>query len=270
MQAADIDDIVQEVAIRALRDLERFTSSEHMIRWCCRVAINLHIDVTRKGRKLSAEPLQDTPARHDVAEAVEDKLVLDAVLAHVAGLSADDQRLLLDRGQGDTRKESVRLAVRRHRLRARLAAMVEGTIAGIAVLRRVFRSDSAPARVALLAIPVAAVVVAAPLMLWPRPTQSGSPSSARNASVDLRTRSRAAPAAHLALSHPTDGSGAGGSVTNRPIVEVGRPGMSVAVRHTTHEANYPTFCASGYVNLCVDRPGPEIPKPKLPPLPLVP
>ena len=37
LQGADVDDLAQEVAIRALRDRGRFGSHEHFVRWCCRV-----------------------------------------------------------------------------------------------------------------------------------------------------------------------------------------------------------------------------------------
>ncbi|MBV9932880.1 MAG: sigma-70 family RNA polymerase sigma factor, partial [Actinobacteria bacterium] len=160
VQDADVDDIAQEVAIRALRQLDRFASEEHLVRWCCRVAINAHIDTVRRGRRLVSEPEFEAVAPLNVAETVEGRLALDAALAEVAGLSPEDRALLLNPPVAEDRKEAVRLAVRRHRLRARLANMLEGVLAGIPVLRRL-KADSLPVRAAMVAVPVAAAVLTA-------------------------------------------------------------------------------------------------------------
>jgi hypothetical protein len=272
VQAADIDDIVQDLAIRALRDPQRFTSTEHMVRWCCRVAINLHIDLTRRRRKLSPEPLEDTAAHHDVAAAVEGRLALDAVLMQMAGLSADDRRLLLHPTQADSRKEAVRLAVRRHRLRTRLAALLEGTLAGVAILRRALRRESGPARVLLVAVPVVAVLVTVPLVLRPRAGAGTPKATARNAVLDTGTRGE-----RSVMSRPDAAPRVAGvgtvvaiPVQRRQLLGLGSHGMSVDVSQVKHPDEDPTFCAWGYVNLCVDRPGPSLPEPKLPLLPLAP
>lgn len=275
VQAADVDDIVQEVAIRALRQLDRFTSDEHMVRWCCRVAINAHIDVVRRGRRLSGEPVAETAAALNVAETVEGRLALDAALVQVAGLSAEDRALLLDPPTPDTRKEAVRLAVRRHRLRARIAAALEGVLAGVPWLRRVAHSDSLPVRATMAAVPVVAVLSVLPLV-------TGTWSSGRS-HADRRTENTARQSRSTSIGGTTPASGAASATrelrqiddatspaSSRTIIEVHGAGTTVGARQdTVPDDDAKTICLSGYVNLCVDRPGPTIPLPPLP-LPAVP
>src|SRR5438105_4440743 len=148
VQAADVDDIVQEVAIRALRNRDRFASEEHLVRWCCRVAINLHIDAVRRARRLGPPVAGDTPGPHDTARDAERRIALDQLASSIAELSLEEQQLLFDTTPAGSRRETVRLAVRRHRLRARLAAMVDGLAAAVAVVRRLPRTMSTPAKLA--------------------------------------------------------------------------------------------------------------------------
>jgi hypothetical protein len=272
VQTADIDDILQEVAIRALRDQGRFTSTEHMVRWCCRVAINLHIDVTRRGRKVSPEPLQEAATHQNVAEAVESRLALDAVFAQMAGLSPEDRRLLLYPTQADSRKEAVRLAVRRHRLRARLAALLEGTLAGLAVLRRALRNESVPSRVALVAVPVVAVLVAIPLVSHPGARHAGGVDPAARTVLEAsrwQGGSTAAGAAPRSAAARPAGLPASDAYA-RSLVVIRPAGRRVHIDEEQHPDDTPTACIYGHVNYCIDRPGPVIGAPKLPPIPLIP
>jgi hypothetical protein len=267
VQAADVDDIVQEAAIRALRQLGRFTSEEHLVRWCCRVAINAHIDTVRRGRRVVAEPSEETAGPLNVAETVEGRLALDAALAEVAGLSEEDRTLLLNPPVADNRKEAVRLAVRRHRLRARLANILEGVLAGVPGLRRL-RADSFPVRAAMVAAPVVAVLTALPFMTVP--------GSGRSAHGDQRTERAAVqsvslPAGRGATRGRSPGAaGEGLPVANAPVptyrtfVELRPAGTPVFVRRDDQPAGTPLFCAKGLVNLCVDAPGPYVPLPPAP------
>src|SRR3954471_7260583 len=124
VQAADVDDIAQDVAIRALRAGKHFESEEPLVAWCCRVGINLHVDSTRRQRRLTGE-LPDAAADSDTATTVERRLALEVLAGGIAELSEDEQRLLFELEPTESRREAVRLAVRRHRLRSRLAALVE-------------------------------------------------------------------------------------------------------------------------------------------------
>lgn len=265
VQAADVDDIAQEVAIRALRHLDRFTSDEHMVRWCCRVAINAHIDAVRRGRRLVAEPSQEAAAPLDVAETVEGRLALDAALAQVAGLSAEDRALLLDPPVADTRKEAVRLAVRRHRLRARLTNVLEGVLAGVPLLRRL-HADSFPVRAAMVAAPLVAVLTALPFIAGPGPNSPHGDPRIERAAVHSAwlPRGRAVPtsrAVGTAGEEPAAGAPPSASHT---YLELHPAAASVGVRADDAPRGTPLFCAKGYVNLCVDTPGPYVPLPPAP------
>src|SRR5207248_4746076 len=76
VQRVDAEDILQDVAVRALRQSDRFVSEDHLARWCRRVALNLHIDSVRRRRHLSPLPPPDAPAPNDTATAVERRIAL--------------------------------------------------------------------------------------------------------------------------------------------------------------------------------------------------
>ncbi|HZQ83576.1 MAG TPA: sigma-70 family RNA polymerase sigma factor [Acidimicrobiales bacterium] len=266
VQEADVDDIAQEVAIRALRQFDRFTSQEHFVRWSCRVAINAHIDTVRRGRRLVAEPDVEAAAPLNVAETVEGRLALDAALLEVAGLSPEDRALLFDPPAAVDRRDAVRLAVRRHRLRARLANLLEGMLAGVPVLRRL-RADSLPVRAAMIAVPVAAAVLTAlPFVAGsgsgPSPADRRSeqtvvrsspvPSVAAGSTTRVETQRREQP---VAVSPPP---------SSHTIIELRPGGTTLGVRRDDEPPGTPFLCLSGYLNLCVDRPGPYLPLPPLP------
>jgi DNA-directed RNA polymerase specialized sigma24 family protein len=281
VQATDVDDIGQEVAFRALRDPDRFASDEHLERWCCRVAINLHIDSTRRQRRVSGHAPPDVAGLDDTADTVEHRMTLDYLMAHIAKLSPDEQRLLLDPAPADSRREAVRLAVRRHRLRARLVASLERLTAAFPLpwLRRMVRRLPPPARVSLAAIPVVACLMIVPGWVS-RP--SAPPDST------MRPQ-RAAPAALAAPQEAIDARTAGATPTQRDqpgprpaiasrpaggappagqtVLEFNPIGPPVRVRHVQRPDDAPTFCTIGKVAVCVNRPGPVLQKPAVPPLP---
>jgi len=173
----------------------------------------------------------------------------------------------------------VRLAVRRHRLRTRLAALVEGTLAGVPIVRRLRlfrRSFSTPAKLSLAAAPI----VAAGLVLGPFTTGSPSPG--------IRD---GAPAAQLPLLTVSPGAveGSRGAGTtqpataapkpSRPINAAAHPAATTAVvdaapagipvvlrRERGVEGPQPLACTSGVVDACVARP-PGVPRHTVPTLP---
>jgi RNA polymerase sigma factor (sigma-70 family) len=266
VQAADVDDIVQEAAIRALRQLDRFMSQEHLVRWCCRVAINAHIDAVRRSRRLVAPSSEDAPAPVNVAETVEGRLALDAALAEVAGLSEEDRALLLDPPAAVDRKDAVRLAVRRHRLRARLANALEGVLAGIPVLRRL-HPDSMRVQAVAFAVPVIAALSVVPLIAGYQPWHGDGVQQGRPAlqTVARATRARPTHSARGAGSSVPASRGAVPNATSSHVyVEVAPAGTPVFVRRDDKAPGDPFVCLNGYVNHCADRPGPELPLPPLP------
>ena len=279
VQPADADDIAQEVAVRALRDPGRFRSNDHFLGWCCRVAINLHIDAVRRQRWISPRPSPDVPGGHDTAGAVEGRLALETLASELAQLSDEERDLLLVAPPGDSRIEAVRLAVRRHRLRARLAACLEGLVAVIALLRRAARGLSTPAKMALVALPVVAGVLIAPLVVPPpsapladeaRPARyAPDPLGVQERLLDVvspaRTpRAERRPNAPALTSRPA--SSLPSSSRRTSLVEVKPGGTPVKLTKDEHPDTRPAFCLFGHLSVCVDPPVQRLPEPSSPPL----
>jgi DNA-directed RNA polymerase specialized sigma24 family protein len=150
------DDIVQEVAARVLSRGIVFEDAADLMRWTVPVALNLLVDHARATKRVAVGGDVDTTVP-DIADVVVDRDRLGRVLGAVAQLSDGDRAALVASGlPAADRRESVRLAVRRHRARRRLLAIVDGA-AGIAAwlglrLRRA-RGGALTASVAL-ALPV--------------------------------------------------------------------------------------------------------------------
>jgi DNA-directed RNA polymerase specialized sigma24 family protein len=150
------DDIVQEVAARVLSRGIVFDDAADLMRWTVPVALNLLVDHARATKRVSVGQAVDSTVP-DIADVVVDRDRLGRVLGAVAQLSDGDRAALVASGlPAADRRESVRHAVRRHRARRRLLAIVDGA-AGIAAwlglrLRRT-RGGALTASVAL-ALPV--------------------------------------------------------------------------------------------------------------------
>jgi hypothetical protein len=278
LQTADVDDVTQEVAVRALRGSRRFVSQEHFVRWCCRVAMNLHIDAVRRQRRLSPHPPPDVPALQDTAGAAVHRMALDALAAGVAELSPEERQLLLDPQPADSRREAVGLAVRRHRLRARLATLVDGLAAGFAVLRvrRAAPSPSTAAKVGLVAVPVVAGLLIVPLTVGPRSAPSADIAPSTRSVTVLPARPTTSVGAGSASRSPSAGEGARPPATtrtptpppaSRTLLALDSAGPPVGVIYERHPTPAPLLCLSGHVNVCVNRPVPPVPEPHLPPVP---
>lgn len=268
LQCADVDDVAQEVAVRALRQRGTFGSYEHFVRWCCRVAINLQVDTARRQRRLDPSPPPDVAGHHDTAASAQRRMALEAVAAGIAELTPEERRLLFEQEPTASRREAVRLAVRRHRLRARLAALMEGLAAGFPAVRRLSRSLSTPAKVGLAAVPVvvAGLLVVPGLRTAPRdrPVEIDRPVSwAPSPSTDAVGRDRpgaqtarapaaAAPSRRIAPSpRPT------AAMPERTLVQVNHPALPpVRVWQDRRPDDQPVFCVWGHVNTCVKQPGP--------------
>jgi hypothetical protein len=160
----DIDEIVQETAARALSTRVRYEDGDDLFRWASVVGGRLAIDLRRRGARLSDDELPDRPDTIDVAMAAEHRVVLSAVRNRLPELSARDQEALLSSFHDDpasSRRESVRIAVARHRARNRLRVLMDG-LAGSAILLWVRRSRvwSAPVEaISYAALPTAACVL---------------------------------------------------------------------------------------------------------------
>jgi len=181
----EAEDICQEVAWRVLsRDIP-YRSPGDLYPWAATAARRLSIDLYRRQRYLAAAELPDRPAIDDVAEIVETRSRLRAVAEAMPALSETDRAALAATPTELSRREGIKLAVRRHRARARLLALVEA--AGIAVawvLARVPRRLSRPAG--------ALAMAAGPLLVFalsysPVPSSSPEPVPRSRAEAELGT-----------------------------------------------------------------------------------
>ena len=122
---------MQEVAARVLEHDVPFESAEDLLPWARVVGRRLGVDWHRaRARLADQQPPEDVPGRVDVAAAVEHRMALAATLAGLGQLSVKEREVLAVAPQpsGLERREQVRLAVRRHRVRARLAHLAEGLL----------------------------------------------------------------------------------------------------------------------------------------------
>jgi hypothetical protein len=267
LQAADADDVAQEVAVRLWRNPPCVDSEEHLIAWCCRVAINLHIDTTRRQRFLGPEPPADVAGYSDTAVTAERRMVLEVLVDGIAQLSDEERRLLFEPERAESRRDAVRLAVRRHRLRARLASLVEGMTAAIVGTRQFVRHLSKPAKASLAAAPiVAAGLVLAPMTGGGRPSvpPATAPGAARP-SVTVKSEPATAtgePQRDVSRSHPSTLEGTKPaalperSASARPVVVADPAGVPVRVIRDKQADGQPLVCTGGLVGGCVRLPAP--------------
>jgi DNA-directed RNA polymerase specialized sigma24 family protein len=163
LDRASIDDVVQEVALRALAHRVTYASATDLLRWASPVACNLHVDLLRQRARLLDDPAAaERPASDDVAREVTHRIELQKALRGIAKLRPADREAILGAVAAEpaaprTRQEAVRLAVRRHRARSRLALVMEqlaAWVTGLAWVRRGRRVAVASAMVPAAALPL--------------------------------------------------------------------------------------------------------------------
>ena len=187
------EDIAQEVAVRAIKGDVGFHDLEDFFGWASTVAKNLCVDHARsQGRFVALQEVPDVSGGHDVHGEVEKRMRLSRTLREMARLDVADRVAIID-GVNETphpnRQTAVRLAVRRHRARARLLQMVEGVAAFWAFVKGGRRLVvAAPATVAVCSILALPAVVrhlqdgnAAPPRAVALTPQSGLPAQAERA-----------------------------------------------------------------------------------------
>lgn len=136
VSAEEANDIVQDVAERALRSRVAFDGHDSLMRWCHVVARNLTIDNSRRRRHLSSVDVPDVQEAIGVEDWVDARLTAATVREAAAQLSAADRVALFGENAGAA---TVAERVRRHRARARLAAMIAGVGAVLGWLGRSMR-----------------------------------------------------------------------------------------------------------------------------------
>ncbi|MEY2567306.1 MAG: hypothetical protein QOE35_1835 [Actinomycetota bacterium] len=271
---ADAEDIVQEVALRALVHPEGFRTRPDLARWSWRVAWRLRIDGVRSAAHIDASPAPDLPGPEDTARLVEGRLALDTVLAGFTRLSATDRTALFEAPAPDaSRQEAVRLAVRRHRARARLTRLVGGLPTawlGVTAHLRRLRVRTRP-QVTLTALPVAflvAVQLGVVVLGLPDrgPHTTGKPGWS-SAVLTQDTRAATPTRPRVALSpEPPSRAAARPSASTVAVIPLG-DGLRVKVT-TEDRTDPPTACLRNVAiigQICLDRPGPALPVPPIAP-----
>jgi hypothetical protein len=187
--AADVDDIVQEVAIRVIERDVGFTDAADLYPWAAVVARNLHVSQLReRARVVAVDAVPAQPAAEDVAESVHWRGVWIAALTHISQMSPKDQDALLgpvtQPNCDPTSAEPGCLSVRRHRARAALRRRLRDVLSGLApvgVCWRLLRRQ--PAGLALSASLSAALLIVAAGLGYPAPKALGAAHPFGNATV---------------------------------------------------------------------------------------
>src|SRR5437868_5477801 len=74
LDAATVEDIVQETALRVVRSRVSFASADDLLRWATRVGKNLAVDIRRRRRFIDAVPLPEQAGPHNVAAVVDHRM----------------------------------------------------------------------------------------------------------------------------------------------------------------------------------------------------
>ncbi|HEV7887046.1 MAG TPA: RNA polymerase sigma factor [Acidimicrobiales bacterium] len=198
LAGADVADMVQEVAVRALANRPAVADAEELSRWAYTVGRNLAVDRHRRARPVA--PLADAGsnagnALPEVGRVVEGRLEWERTLRAMSSLSDADRAALLatltGASRSATRRLAVRDAVRLHRARSRLLARLgkAGALlgAGWRAVRKAAGLVPAPAA-------TAALVVVAVILLLPATTPKSEAEPPRPVEPRAEARPAAAPA----------------------------------------------------------------------------
>lgn len=152
------------MAARALANDVPFDSADDLARWAFTVARNLARDDVRSQRRLVGSSVEDRPAPDEVSALVEKRMVLEAVTQAFDQLTDSERRAILSGitpVTAGSRKEDVRLAVRRYRARTHLTRLLKGLVGilgGAWAGRRLVSGGSTAGRLVGAAYPAALVV----------------------------------------------------------------------------------------------------------------
>lgn len=149
------EDIVQEVAVRALDKRVPFTDPDDLYRWAATTARRLHIDHLRSDcRTTCDDALISVADGTDVAHAAERRVALGQVFRALAVMRPREREAILESLEDRTAHSSQAL-VRRHRARASLRKAVGGVLTLVAAARVRTRAVSPALRSASAAAAIA-------------------------------------------------------------------------------------------------------------------
>jgi len=161
----DLDDIVQRTAERAWV-AKPFDDENHLAAWSIVVGRNIAIDDWRRSSREIIGDVPENVGGDDVGDLVTAMITRDALLEAIGELSPAQQDSLAGVVESFSRTESVRHAVKRHRIRKDLRQVFEKfapVIGGWRARLSRFRppSGSAESAAALVAVAIAGLGVAA-------------------------------------------------------------------------------------------------------------
>jgi hypothetical protein len=163
-----VDDLLQEVATRAMTSGFAYTDVEELVRWSCTVARNLLVS---EHRRVSRSVNRDAPAQAAAADQrALDRLEMRSVIEAIARLSARDQEALLGQlrppAASTGRRGDVRANVALFRARSRLQHLLGVVLAPVVLAWPRWRGRG----VGVAALAVAATVPIAFVAMTPTPT----------------------------------------------------------------------------------------------------
>jgi DNA-directed RNA polymerase specialized sigma24 family protein len=125
------EDILQEIAVRALRTAVTYTCADDLVPWACTVGWRFHLGQLRKTTRECSPDRGDRPSTVDVEEEVISRAQMTHVIRAMSTLVESDRRALLETVVDETvtvvsPREAGRRAVARHRARARLLRAMQG------------------------------------------------------------------------------------------------------------------------------------------------
>lgn len=166
LSPADVDDIVQSVAERALRHDVSFRDADQLLHWCLTVARNLDVDrhrtLTRR-HEAELEEIPEGPGHTSPEDRVLTRLRLHHTIEALKCLRQPD-REAITRSLNASEPASGRERVALHRARVRLLELVGPPAVVLVCGRKLLRSLTQPAAVSTTV--TAAFVVAGVLGQW--------------------------------------------------------------------------------------------------------
>lgn len=266
---SDIDDVVQEVAARALQAEVAFCDAADLRRWCFVVARRLRIDQLRLNTRLfSLDALIATSDITSMREfgRVEDRHLLATITSALAQLP-DRDRLALSREAAV--EDRNRAAVARFRARRRLRQLV-GPLAGAASFVAIrLRRRTPRVTTAALAVPSLALVVTAGLGVATQDKSAALPHEI--AIAPFSAQSEVALAHTTRLVHSSEspvGAPAPRAAVSHSVVAARLPaGAWVKAGFKPNDGHQPLVCLDGTFagHVCVDTQ--HASAPQIPPLP---
>lgn len=256
----DIDDLVQETASRVISSNVSYNDAGQLRAWSFVVARRLLADLHRASRRQVELDDSRCPdlTQDDLMRQVEDRAVIETVLASAAQLSAVERRHLTGRPVGSA-AELNRARVARHRARQRLRRLVGPLVVVAAMMRRRLAFTSASVGAAALALPLALLPGHGhppDSRVVPITDQPGAARTAAETETVERPGARTVPRAPLMIPGAAHGHRGNGPLARAPVVRAfGPAGSNAHAAVGPNDGRQPPVCLNGtIVSRCVDLP----------------